>query len=64
VNAWVCETSSESEVGKMDTEMGTGGAVLTVTVAEADLAVSATDVAMSVTVGGFGTFAGAEYVTW
>ncbi|MGA2097944.1 MAG: hypothetical protein ABSH39_16715 [Candidatus Acidiferrum sp.] len=48
----------------MDTEMGTGGAVLTVTVAEADLAVSATDVAMSVTVGGFGTFAGAEYVTW
>ena len=51
-------TGREAEVGLMETEMGTGAA-LTVMVAVFDFVPSATEVAVSVTVAGVGTAAGA-----
>jgi hypothetical protein len=52
------ETWTEVEVGLTETEMG-GGAAVTVIVAAADFVPSLTEVAVSVTVGGAGTAAGA-----
>jgi len=51
-------TAREAEVGLMETEMGTGPALM-VMVAGADFVPSATEVAVSVTVAGVGTAAGA-----
>jgi len=53
-----CDTCTDEEVGFTVTEMGGGGAVM-VMVAEADLVLSATEVACSVTVAGLGAVAGA-----
>ena len=55
VNCCVLVTTTWALVGEMD--MATGGR--TVTVAAADLVGSATEVAVTVTCGGFGTFDGA-----
>jgi hypothetical protein len=49
--------------GVTDTVSGAAGGAVKVIVAFADSDVSSTDVAVSVTVGGFGTAAGAVYVT-
>jgi len=53
-----CDTCTDAEVGFTITEMG-GGSVVIVTAAEADLVLSAIDVALSVTVAGLGAVAGA-----
>ena len=53
-----CDTCTDAEVGFTVTEIGGGGVVM-VMVAEADLVLSATDVACSVTVAGLGAVAGA-----
>ena len=56
------ETCTEPVVGLTDTEMA-GGAPVTVITAAADFVPFATEVAVSVTVAGVGTVAGAVYVT-
>jgi hypothetical protein len=61
VNACIAPACTLAVGGATVTAIGAGAAV-TVIVAEADFVVSATDVAVSVTVGGVGTFAGAVYV--
>ncbi len=52
------ETCTEVDVGLMETAMG--GAAVRVMIADADFEPSATEVAVSVTVGGVGTVAGAR----
>ena len=60
VKGAVVETCREAEPGLTVTEMGGGGgASVTVMVAEADLVLSATEVALRVTVAGEGAVAGA-----
>lgn len=61
-NCCLVVTGREAEVGLMETEMDSGAAV-TVMAATADFVPSATDVAVSVTLAGFGTTVGALYVT-
>ena len=61
VKAAVVDTCTDVEVGLTPTEIGNGAAV-TVIVADADFVPSATEVALSVTVAGIGTAAGAVYV--
>jgi hypothetical protein len=51
-------TGREAAVGLMETEMGTGAALMEM-IAGADFEWSATEVAVSVTVAGVGTAAGA-----
>jgi hypothetical protein len=58
VNAWLFPTSSEAELGDTETLIAAGAAV-TVTLAELNLLASATLVALTVTVAGFGTAPGA-----
>jgi len=58
VNCCCVLTGTEAVVGLMETEMGTGVALM-VMVAGADFELSATEVAVSVTVAGVGTVAGA-----
>jgi hypothetical protein len=58
VNCCCVVTGTEAVVGLMETEMGTGVALM-VMVAGADFEPSATEVAVSVTVAGVGTAAGA-----
>ena len=53
-----CDTCTDAEAGFTVTEMGGGGVVMAM-VAEADLVLSAIDVACSVTVAGLGALAGA-----
>ena len=53
-----CDTCTDAEIGFTLTEIG-GGSVVIVTVAVADLVLSAIDVACSVTVAGLGAVAGA-----
>ena len=55
VNGWVCPTCTVAEGGRMETTMA--GAI--VTVAEADLVLSAWEMAVTVTVLGLGTLVGA-----
>ena len=57
VNCCVAVVCTEADVG--DTETLTATAAVTVTVAEADLVVSACEIAFTVTVAGLGTVAGA-----
>ena len=52
------ETCTEVDAGLMETTMG--GAAVMVMIADADFELSATEVAVSVTVGGVGTVAGAR----
>ena len=60
---WVLPVCTLAEVGLTLTEMAGGGAAaVTVKIAAAVLLVSVTDLAVSVTVAGDGTFAGAVYV--
>jgi len=53
-----CDTCTNAEVGFAVTEIGGGGVVM-VMIAEADLVLSAIDVACNVTVAGLGAVAGA-----
>jgi len=53
-----CDTGTDAEVGFTVTEIG-GGRVVMVMVADADLVLSAIDVASNVTVAGLGALAGA-----
>jgi F0F1-type ATP synthase assembly protein I len=62
VKVVVAFTATVDEVGAIETETPAGGEVIVIA-AEADFVVSLTDVAVSVTVGGFGAVAGAVYVT-
>src|SRR5262249_35757747 len=57
----LCETCTDEELGLTETVIGCAD-VVTVMVAEDDLLVSATDLAVSVTVAGEGAEAGALYV--
>ena len=57
VNLWRPPVATFAEAGETETATGS----TTVTVVEADLLVSATEVAVTVTVGGIGTEAGAVY---
>ena len=62
VTVCVCPVCTDADVGFTATEMAGGVAVVTVIVVAAVLVVSATDLAVSVTVAGLGTLAGAVYV--
>jgi len=53
-----CDTCTDAEVGFTVTEIGGGGVVM-VMLAEADLVLSAIELACSVTVAGLGAVAGA-----
>ena len=55
----VVETCTEADAGVMETDVG-GGVAVMVMMADADLEPSAIEVAVSVTVGGAGTLAGAR----
>ena len=59
VNGCAVLTCTEAEDRDSETLIAGGGAAVTVSVAEADFAGSATLVALSVTVAGFGTVGGA-----
>jgi hypothetical protein len=63
VNAKDCLSTNPVALGEIVTLIADGGfTAVTVTVADADFVPSVTDVAVSVTVAGLGTFAGALYV--
>jgi hypothetical protein len=62
VNCCCVVTGTVAVVGLIDTEIGTGAALIVI-VAPFDFVLSATEVAVSVTVAGDGTLAGAVYVT-
>lgn len=61
VKFWLAPVGTVADVGDTITTIAPGAGV-TVIVAAADLVLSATDVAVSVTTGGDGTLAGAVYV--
>ena len=58
VNGAVNETCTKAEAGRTATEIGAGAEVMVI-VEEPDFVVSATEVAVKVTVAGFGAVAGA-----